>query len=162
MTGGSSRIWGLGYELFPCTRLSTACTKPSFPPSSSVFVNRRVTFTEPDPPPQGSSTSAPPEPVIGLGHCDLGGSVAFCIPQMNLSIAILLNDILVGPPAARQIIEFVLSCFGLRPGWTVRYTLEDALNDAEATVRSYAVSQTSSAVAALKKEQGFMPVSPPS
>ncbi|PHJ23619.1 abc1 family protein, partial [Cystoisospora suis] len=76
-----------------------------------------------------SSLPLPPagSKITGFGHGDFGGSVALCFPELKLSIAILVNDVLTGPQASREILEFILHKFGLEPKWNTPVNLEEIL-----------------------------------
>ncbi|PFH38293.1 ABC1 family protein [Besnoitia besnoiti] len=65
--------------------------------------------------------------VVGFGHGDFGGSIALCFPELKLSIAILVNDVLTGPQASREILEFILRKFGLEPRWSTAVDFEEVL-----------------------------------
>lgn len=142
LTGGGSRTWGLGYQLYECAFLpSFGCCSIHAGQGAHVasallhsrttnvgndFVSRRSRRTPRDGSAfgyAGSASSVPqveaeallrdrglssshpwgatlgikPRGVVGLGHGDAGGSVAICFPERNLSISILLNDVLTGP-----------------------------------------------------------------
>ncbi|KYF49305.1 ABC1 family protein [Toxoplasma gondii ARI] len=210
LTGGGSRVWGLGYQLYECSKVDAnhlALPPPPSPgslmrlraaqsfsrrqslhPSSAVAAARflRCQYSGEAPaggvspvaagfagasstaPTVGHSSSLgiqPPQEVgrdahaeggvvgarspraggvgrprmlspcrrddrrtvTGFGHGDFGGSVALCFPELNLSIAILVNDVLTGPQASREILEFLLRKFGLEPRWTTAVDFEEVL-----------------------------------
>ncbi|KEP65509.1 UNVERIFIED_CONTAM: ABC1 family protein [Hammondia hammondi] len=198
LTGGGSRVWGLGYQLYECAKVDAnhlALPPPPSPaslmrlraaqsftrrqslhPSSAVAAARflRCQYSGESQaggvspvaagfagasslgiqPPQEVGTDAHAEggvvgarspraggrprmlspyrrddrrTVTGFGHGDFGGSVALCFPELNLSIAILVNDVLTGPQASREILEFLLRKFGLEPRWTTAVDFEEVL-----------------------------------
>ncbi|KAL8433652.1 hypothetical protein ACSSS7_003750 [Eimeria intestinalis] len=145
LTGGGSRTWGLGYQLYDCAFLSSPgsysprggqaapvnggllysrqsnpggaiCSRRSrrAKREASAFGNASSNSTSRFSPqidaetllrdrgvssfhPWGATLGLKPRGVVGLGHGDVGGSVAMCFPELNLSITILLNDVLTGP-----------------------------------------------------------------
>lgn len=157
LTGGGSRTWGLGYQLYDCVYLSPpgwsgirpgqgthtgAALLHSRISSVGDFVPRRnrrsrdnsiFAFSGAGSGPgqhtdveallrdRGLSSSHPwgatlgikPGGVVGLGHGDVGGSVAVCFPEMNLSISILLNDVLTGPEVRNMIFKCAFIVFVL-------------------------------------------------
>ncbi|CDJ56854.1 ABC1 family beta-lactamase, putative [Eimeria maxima] len=173
LTGGGSRTWGLGYQLYECAYLSPpgwggvrpgqgAHTGAAFLhsriSSAGDFVPRRRRRSRDNsvfgstgggscPIPhsdaeallrdRGLSSSHPwgatlglkPRGVVGLGHGDVGGSVAICFPELNLSVSILLNDVLTGPEASQIILEFLLRCFGLQPKWQTQVSINEVLEN---------------------------------
>eukprot|EP00920_Eleutheroschizon_duboscqi_P041708 GHVT01100244.1.p1 GENE.GHVT01100244.1~~GHVT01100244.1.p1 ORF type:complete len:830 (+),score=137.10 GHVT01100244.1:203-2692(+) len=98
LSGGASRVWGLGYQLFKCEWR-----------------------------PQDAQTEDKKRFVVGFGHGDFGGSVALAFPEIKLSVAIVFNDILKGPDATREILNFLLPKFGLIPAWNTPVSLHDLL-----------------------------------
>ncbi|CBZ55913.1 putative ABC1 family beta-lactamase [Neospora caninum Liverpool] len=193
LTGGGSRVWGLGYQLYECAKVDSnqlALPPPPSPaslmrlraaqsftrrqsvhPSSAVAAARmlRRQFTGDREFPAGSLSPFSPggavspgrgpsaegsgdgasahagvggrsprtlspgpgkkeeRTVTGFGHGDFGGSVALCFPELKLSIAILVNDVLTGPQASREILEFLLRKFGLEPRWTTAVDFDEVL-----------------------------------
>ncbi|KAL8273302.1 hypothetical protein Esti_002803 [Eimeria stiedai] len=176
LTGGGSRTWGLGYQLYDCAFLSSPGSYSSrggqatpamggalytrlsnsggdigsrrsrrvkrdsvfgntSPGSGSRFApqvdaeallrDRGVSSSHP----WGATLGLKPRGVVGLGHGDAGGSVALCFPELNLSITILLNDVLTGPEASQIILEFLLKCFGLQPKWQTQVSLGEVLEN---------------------------------
>lgn len=143
LTGGGSRTWGLGYQLYDCTFLSSPGSGGSRAGQSSHAAGALLHSRSSNAPgeisswrsrrklresggfgycasssmsgpqvdaeallrdrglssshPWGATLGLKPRGVVGLGHGDVGGSVAMCFPEMNLSISILLNDVLTGP-----------------------------------------------------------------
>ncbi|CDJ37043.1 hypothetical protein ETH_00005180 [Eimeria tenella] len=173
LTGGGSRTWGLGYQLYECLYLSPpgwggmrlghgsqagATLLHSRKPSTAEYVSRRsrrsrdsnifASFGSNAGPvfqndveallrdrglssshPWGATLGLKPRGVVGFGHGDVGGSVALCFPEMNLSISILLNDVLTGPEASQLILDFLLMCFGLQPKWQTQVSIDELLEN---------------------------------
>ncbi|KAL8452210.1 hypothetical protein Emed_001517 [Eimeria media] len=177
LTGGGSRTWGLGYQLYDCAFLSSPGSYSSrggqatpvnggilytrssnsggdvgprrgrrgkrdsslfgnnssgsggrFAPqvdAEALLRDRGVSSSHP----WGATLGLKPRGVVGLGHGDVGGSVAMCFPELNLSITILLNDVLTGPEASQIILEFLLKCFGLQPKWQTQVSLDEVLEN---------------------------------
>ncbi|KAL8452295.1 hypothetical protein Emag_002414 [Eimeria magna] len=177
LTGGGSRTWGLGYQLYDCAFLSSpgSCSSrggqatpvngglhyarssnsggdigsrrsrrarresSAFGNTSSVSSGRFAPQVDAEAllrdrgvsssHPWGATLGLKPRGVVGLGHGDVGGSVAMCFPELNLSITILLNDVLTGPEASQIILEFLLKCFGLQPKWQTQVSLDEVLEN---------------------------------
>ncbi|KAL8431586.1 hypothetical protein Efla_000632 [Eimeria flavescens] len=176
LTGGGSRTWGLGYQLYDCKFLSSPgsygtrhfhANQPTGPllhhrstnasgdagsrrsrraaRESNIFGHSPPGSSRLVPPvdaeallrdrglssshPWGATLGLKPRGVVGLGHGDVGGSVAMCFPEMNLSITILLNDVLTGPEASQIILEFLLRCFGLQPKWETQVSVDEVLEN---------------------------------
>ncbi|OEH76788.1 abc1 family protein [Cyclospora cayetanensis] len=176
LTGGGSRTWGLGYQLYDCSFVNSpgwgAIRPGQGAPTGSTFLlhSRASNFGEGNPVrrrrlpqesglfgyggagsggpasmvdaeallrdrglsashPWGATLGIKPRGVVGLGHGDMGGSIAMCFPEMNLSICILLNDVLTGAEASQTILEFLLKCFGLQPKWQTQVSVEEVLKN---------------------------------
>lgn len=164
LTGGGSRLFGLGYQLYPCMKIYSECSEAetahrteigaglsagengegaSFPTTSER--RRTVGFSNSiTNPPVFSSSGGEQDTtavVRGLGHGDMGGNIGLCFPELRLSIAILVNDVLTGPAASKQILAFILRCFGLEPCWDVPYSVNTFLNELQTVVTDRAPYQ---------------------
>jgi len=113
LTAGSSRTWGLGFQLFRCRFIP-----PGMENESSRYHDSN----------SKESDTTKESIIYGIGHGDLGGSVGMCFPSLDLSICIMLNDIMTGPEASFKILKFVLSQFGLTPAWNVPLNMSNVLN----------------------------------
>lgn len=150
-------MWGLGYQLYPCAKIPQVALPVQ--PSSTITSSKRVSFREMSEL-EGQSNSTI---ITGLGHGDLGGSVALCFPELKLSICILVNDILNGPIATQEILKFILNCFGLQPAWDVPYSVDQAIDDIRDSIHERIVAHRSS-TASIKREKTYhvLKIIPPS
>lgn len=141
-------MWGLGYQLYPSVKIPELFPTPAPPSIIHSPLSRGVSFSRASMPLDKEDSPV----AIGLGHGDLGGSVALCFPELKLGISILVNDILNGPMASQEILKFILNCFGYQPAWDVPYPTSQAIDDISAVINQRVVAAQPS-TAALKREQ---------
>merc|ERR1712151_969471 len=55
-----------------------------------------------------------PQKVYSIGHAGLGGSVVFAIPEMQLSVAITLNQLRMASTARKLILQLICKELGLK------------------------------------------------
>lgn len=150
LTGGSSRRWGLGFQVFPCAvaqdaRGGALWERRAFPEAEEKAARKeeeeassspvkgagsslapegcaREAFAFAEDVSSGADAEAPkeapraggaqvhrhrnaqrrgrkalPRRVVGFGSSDTGGCVGICIPELQLSVAVLVNDYFTGP-----------------------------------------------------------------
>ncbi|KAH0474621.1 MAG: uncharacterized protein KVP18_004300 [Porospora cf. gigantea A] len=133
-TGGFSTVFGLGYQLFPIERRGRqpfavasarpgVARKPQIPlPQTETPVRivpcdqdfNKLIEDDFSPPPQPTPSAGPPSVSVGFGCSDIGGCLGVAFPELDLSIAITVNDFLTGSHVAHEVLEFVLTHLNYR------------------------------------------------
>jgi CubicO group peptidase (beta-lactamase class C family) len=152
LTAGGSRLFGLGYQLYPCfnkkqstlpqydeTKTHSLLNFPNYQSFTSL-TNKEKEKEEKNIKTLKKLNSTKKiqdegYPIVqGLGHGDFGGSIGLCFPEKKLSIAILVNDMLTGSEASKTILNFILNYFGLVPCWETPYTMQSFITDMKSII----------------------------
>ncbi|VEV56989.1 atypical protein kinase, ABC-1 family, putative [Plasmodium vinckei vinckei] len=113
LTGGMSRKWGLGFQLFEC--------------EYDGEINEEFAMEKKKKEKRKSRKYKTSRKIVGYGQSDCSGCFTLSFPEINLSITLLLSDLYKGAEAAHLILEYVLKLYGIRPKWKVPIKVSNLL-----------------------------------
>ncbi|CXI54705.1 atypical protein kinase, ABC-1 family, putative [Plasmodium berghei] len=113
LTGGMSRKWGLGFQLFECEYDGEINEEFSIQNKKNKTKNKQ----------QNKKTNK----IIGYGQSDCSGCFTLSFPEINLSITLLLSDLYKGAETAHLILEYIMKLYGIRPKWKVPIKVSNLL-----------------------------------
>ncbi|SCP06266.1 atypical protein kinase, ABC-1 family, putative [Plasmodium ovale] len=127
LTGGMSRKWGIGFQLFDCDysdvinedfslhggekKRKTTCRRGK--KAKKEKEGKWVKMVDKD----CFSGSKQKRRIVGYGQSDISGCLAVSFPEIDLSLTILLSDVFKGADAAHLILDYVLRLYGIKPRW---------------------------------------------
>ncbi|CAD2093629.1 atypical protein kinase, ABC-1 family, putative [Plasmodium vinckei brucechwatti] len=115
LTGGMSRKWGLGFQLFECEYDGEINEEFSMEKEKTKKEKRRY------------RKQKRTRKIVGYGQSDCSGCFTLSFPEINLSITLLLSDLYKGAEAAHLILEYVLKLYGIKPKWKVPIKVSNLL-----------------------------------
>ncbi|ANQ10697.1 Protein kinase [Plasmodium coatneyi] len=140
LTGGMSRKWGMGFQLFEC-EYADAINEDFYlrkgrkqkgkirrrGGGEGVGSQGRKDNTEKNDKHGKTGKNnkmyndkippSKPKRIVGYGQSDFSGCIAVSFPEIDLSLTILLTDIFKGAAVAHTILEYVLKLYGIKPKW---------------------------------------------
>ncbi|SCM11075.1 atypical protein kinase, ABC-1 family, putative [Plasmodium chabaudi adami] len=121
LTGGMSRKWGLGFQLFECEYDGEINEEFAMEKEKKREDKRRKAKKT------TKKTAKKTKKIVGYGQSDCSGCFTLSFPEINLSMTLLLSDLYKGAEAAHLILEYVLKLYGIRPKWKVPIKVSNLL-----------------------------------
>ncbi|KJP89854.1 Atypical/ABC1 protein kinase [Plasmodium fragile] len=130
LTGGMSRKWGMGFQLFEC-EYTEAINEDFYLRRGRKSKGKNANKEKTDKCGKAGKKGkmghgkmhnnkippAKPKRIVGYGQSDCSGCLAISFPEIDLSLTILLTDIFKGATVAHMILEYVLKLYGIKPKW---------------------------------------------
>ncbi|GAW83071.1 hypothetical protein, conserved [Plasmodium gonderi] len=126
LTGGMSRKWGMGFQLFECEYadninedfyLHKIKTKGRGKTREHDKAKEQGKTKEHGKTKKDKKNNSKIKRIVGYGQSDFSGCLAVSFPEIDLSLTILLTDIFKGATVSHIILEYVLKLYGIKPKW---------------------------------------------